>query len=298
MAKLQLQHTMHGRDKSGEHGSIEFCPATLFCNKTVTIRERKMFDGRIELAGWRQCAAGHQRSIFAHQLYPNVLIKVLKPESRGEGGTRQSKRGLRFLNRFKRFGAYRTFQREVDEFLEQARKFSLADGVELPIPRIFGFAHTDYGLGLIVEKITKGNGELAPTLRELAFSGQLTARHLKMIDELFESFCRLHIVMMDVNPGNFVVTDRRGFEELVCVDGTGEKSFLRVFAFSRRANDAKLGRMRAKLLTKLAGILAHPAAVCREESVRAALAPYQRPADRRAQLIALSPQPGLLSRRA
>ncbi|WP_164923871.1 YrbL family protein [Sinorhizobium fredii] len=251
-----------------------------------------MFDGKIELSDWDQCAAGHQRSIFAHQLYPNVLIKVLKPESRGEGGTRRSKT-VRFLIRFKRFGAYRTFQREVDEFLEQARKFSLADDEELPIPRIFGFAYTDHGLGLVVEKITKGDGELAPTLGELAFSGRLTARHLRMIDELFERFCRLHIVMMDVNPGNFVVTDRRGFEEVMCVDGTGEKSFLRVFALSRRANNAKLGRMRAKLLTKLARILIHPAAVCGDESVRAALEPYQRQTGQRVRLRALSPQRAL-----
>ncbi|MCZ4094677.1 YrbL family protein [Sinorhizobium psoraleae] len=250
-----------------------------------------MFDGKIELSDWHHCAAGHQRSIFAHPLYPNVLIKVLKPESRGEGGTRRSKRRLRFLNRFKRFGAYRTFQREVDEFLEQARRFSLADRVELPIPRIFGFANTDYGLGLIVEKITMSNGEIAPTLRELALSGRLTATHLKMIDELFERFCRLHIVMMDVNPGNFVVTDRRGFEELICVDGTGEKSPLHIFAFSRRMNEARLRRMRAKLLTKLAGTLACSVAVSGDESVRAALGRYQRQTDQRTRSIGLSPDP-------
>ena len=254
-----------------------------------------MFDDRIDLSEWHECAAGHQRSIFDNRLFSNVLIKVLKPESRGASGTRQSKRTFAFLNRFKRFGAYRTFRREVDEFLEQARKCSPADGIELPIPRIFGFAHTEYGLGLVVEKITRGDGELAPTLAQLAFSGQLTAQHLTMIDELFERFRRLHIVMMDVNPGNFVVTDRRGHDELICVDGTGEKSFLRIFAFSRRANDVKLRRMRLKLLMKLARILEHPAALHGDKTVRAALAQHPRQPGRYMRLAGASPHPALLA---
>ncbi|OAP42492.1 hypothetical protein AU381_14975 [Sinorhizobium glycinis] len=254
-----------------------------------------MFDDKIELSGWRQCAAGHQRSVFENRLHPNLLIKVLKPESRGASGTRRSRRTFAFLHRFKRFGAYRTFRREVDEFLEQARKFSLADGIELPIPRIFGFAHTDHGLGLVVEKITRRDGELAPTLAQLAFSGQLTARHLMMIDEIFERFRRLHIVMMDVNPGNFVVTDRRGCDELICVDGTGEKSFLRIFAFSRRANDVKLQRMRSKLLIKLAGILEHPAALRGDKTVRAALGRHPSQASRYLRLTSASPNSALLA---
>jgi hypothetical protein len=234
-----------------------------------------MFDGKVSLSDWHQCAAGHQRRVFEHERYPNVLIKVLG--SRGEGGTRQSTRMLRFLDRFKRFGAYRTFRREVDEFIEQARKFTLSDLTDFPIPRILGFVHTEHGLGLVVEKITKANGQLAPTLRGLALSGQLAERHLLMIDELFERFRRLHIVLMDCNAGNFVVTDRRGFEELICIDGTGEKSFLRIFALSHRANDFRLQQMRATLLAKLARILNDPAASGGEECVRATLQPYLRP---------------------
>ncbi|APG84518.1 YrbL family protein [Sinorhizobium americanum] len=252
-----------------------------------------MFDDRIELSNWRECAAGHQRSIFENRLYPSVLIKVLKLGSREASGARISKRA--FLNRFKRFGAYRTFRREVDEFLEQARKFSLADGIELPIPKIFGFAQTEHGLGLVVEKITRRDGQLAPTLAQLAFSGQLTARHLTMVDEIFERFRRLHIVMMDVNPGNFVVTDRRGDDELICVDGTGEKSFLRIFALSRPANDIKLRRMRLKLLTKLARILEHPAAVPGDKSVYAALTRHSKPTGRYLRLSTASPHPALLA---
>lgn len=228
-----------------------------------------MLDGKISLSDWHLCAGGHQRSVFEHELYPNVLIKVLR--SRSDGGERQSTRALRFLDRFKRFGAYRTFRREVDEYIEQGRKFTLADLPDLPIPRVFGFVHTERGLGLVVEKITKANGQLAPTLRDLALSGQFATRHLAMIDEFFERCRRLHIVLMDCNAGNFVVTDRRGYEELICVDGTGEKSFLRIFAFSRRANDFRLQQMRATLLTKLAKTLNESAAAAEEDVVRTAL---------------------------
>lgn len=249
-----------------------------------------MLDGNISLSDWHLCAGGHQRSVFEHELYPNVLIKVLR--SRSDGGERQSTRALRFLDRFKRFGAYRTFRREVDEFVEQARKFALSDLPDLPIPRILGFVQTEYGLGLVVEKITRAGGQLAPTLRDLALSGQLTAKHMVMIDELFERCRRLHIVLMDCNAGNFVVTDRRGYEELICVDGTGEKSFLRIFAFSRRANDFRLRQMRATLLTKLAKALNESATLGGQDGVRKALQAHLRSSGR---IRALDGLPGVSS---
>lgn len=234
-----------------------------------------MFDSKISLSGWHQCAVGHQRCIFEHDLYPNILIKVLR--TRGKGGERQSKRMFHFFDRFKRFGAYRTFRREVDEFIEQARKFTLTDPADLPIPGVLGFVQTELGLGLVVEKITMANGQLAPTLRDLVLAGRLTARHLVMIDELFERCRRFHIVLMDCNAGNFVVTDRRGFEELMCIDGTGEKSLLRIFALSSRANDFRLRQMRETLRSKLARTLNNPAALPNEGHVHAALQPYLRP---------------------
>ncbi|QFI66303.1 hypothetical protein EKH55_1429 [Sinorhizobium alkalisoli] len=234
-----------------------------------------MFDGKISLSDWHQCAGGHQRCVFEHDLYPNILVKVLR--IRGNSGERQSTRMLRFIDRFKRFGAYRTFRREVDEFIEQARKFTLSDTADLPIPGVLGFVQTEHGLGLVVEKITMANGQLAPTLRDLALAGRLTARHLAMIDELFERCRRLHIVLMDCNAGNFVVTDRRGFEELMCIDGTGEKSPLRIFALSRRANGFRLRQMREKLFLKLARTLNDPAALPNEGHVHTVLEPYLRP---------------------
>jgi hypothetical protein len=225
----------------------------------------------IDLSRWRKCAEGHQREIYQSPDDPDVLIKVLKGRRPGDKGARKTSRKRGWYTRFRRFGAYMTFRREIEEYLEQARKLDGSQQFELPIARIVGLSHTSMGLGLLVERIANRDGTLAPTLIQLISSGRLANYHLRLIDSFFAICRREHIVMMDINPGNFVITDRSGVEEIVCIDGTGEKHFFRIYARSRILNSIKLHYAREKLLRKMAR---HQSMVEKEKMILA-LAPSE-----------------------
>lgn len=204
----------------------------------------------VDLSACRKCSEGSQREIYEHPDVPDVLIKVVKAAKRGQRGARLSRNFAR-LKRHRRFGAYMTYRREIEEYLEQARKVEADEMFDLPLARIFGLVHTSGGLGLAVEKIATASGAIAPTLCDLLVQGRFEKRHLDLIAGFFETCRRNHIVLMDINPGNFVVTDRNGREEIVCVDGTGEKSCLRLYASSRALNALKLRSAHKKLLRKI-----------------------------------------------
>ncbi len=211
-----------------------------------------MFADRVNLNDWRKCAEGSQRAIYENRAVPRVLIKIVKETERGPDGARKPKKKLYRFKEKRRFGAYLTFRREVDEFLEQARKlFAREAPPSFPVARIFGLVQTSRGLGLAVERISTSDGQLAPTLLQLIRSGQLQRSHLDLIDRFFERCAADHIVLMDCNPSNFVVTDRRGFDEIICVDGTGDKSWTRIYSASPLVNQWKLRRYRTKLLHKM-----------------------------------------------
>ncbi len=205
----------------------------------------------VDLSNWTKCAEGSQREIYQNAEEPEVLIKVVKSWCRGDHGARKPTRRRHWFRRFRRFGAYMTFRREIDEYLEQARKVNGSEAFDLPIPRILGLAHTSSGLGLMVEKIANRDGKLSPTLAQLIAAGRLTDAHLELVDRFFERCRAAHLVLMDINPGNFVISDRNGREEIFCIDGTGEKQFFRVYAACRLLNGMKLHFARRKLLRKI-----------------------------------------------
>jgi hypothetical protein len=209
-----------------------------------------MLTDYIDLKCCRKCSEGSQREIYEHPSAPDVLIKVVKATKRGERGVRLS-RSFGFLRKYRRFGAYMTYRREIEEYIEQARKLEAGEVFDLPVPKIFGLALTSSGLGLVVEKISTSSGGLAPTLAELVMRGQFQQWHVALIDHFFHVCRQNHIVLMDVNPANFVVADRDGRSAVVCVDGTGEKSCLKLYAMSRRLNTIKLRFARKKLMGKI-----------------------------------------------
>jgi hypothetical protein len=204
----------------------------------------------VDLSECRKCSEGSQREIYEHPALPDVLIKVVKPTKRGARGVRLSQ-SFGWLKKYRRFGAYMTYRREIEEYLEQARKVEADESFSLPLAKIFGLVHTSGGLGLVVEKISTSSAAIAPTLSQILAQGQFGPLHLELIDRFFETCRRNHIVLMDINVGNFVVTDRSGKTELVCIDGTGEKSCFRLYASSRVLNSWKLHFARKKLLTKI-----------------------------------------------
>jgi hypothetical protein len=180
-------------------------------------------------------------------MYPDILIKTVKPSAQTAGGNRKVKSRIYFFKKWRRFGAYMVFRRELEEYLNLARKFG-GERKKLPIAKIFGFVQTSQGLGMIVERVASRDGSLAPTLRRIIQERRFEQKHLDALNEFFREATRFHIVLMDCNLGNFVWSDAQdGDPRVICVDGTGEKSPVGLYATSNLLNRIKLRRYQARL---------------------------------------------------
>ncbi|TNM61724.1 YrbL family protein [Aliirhizobium smilacinae] len=201
----------------------------------------------VDLEQWRLAGHGASRNLFENRMYPDILIKTVKPSAQTAGGNRKVKSRIYFFKKWRRFGAYMVFRRELEEYLNLARKFG-GERKKLPIAKIFGFVQTSQGLGMIVERVASRDGSLAPTLRRIIQERRFEQKHLDALNEFFREATRFHIVLMDCNLGNFVWSDAQdGDPRVICVDGTGEKSPVGLYATSNLLNRIKLRRYQARL---------------------------------------------------
>ncbi len=201
----------------------------------------------VDLEQWRLAGHGASRNLFENRMYPDILIKTVKPSAQTAGGNRKVKSRIYFFKKWRRFGAYMVFRRELEEYLNLARKFG-GERKKLPIAKIFGFVQTSQGLGMIVERVASRDGSLAPTLRRIIQERRFEQKHLDALNEFFREATRFHIVLMDCNLGNFVWSDAQdGDPKVICVDGTGEKSPVGLYATSNLLNRIKLRRYQARL---------------------------------------------------
>lgn len=212
---------------------------------------------KIDLSTWRPVARGASRIVYVHDDYPDAVLKVVREDKRGPGGSRVLRSKRKFYRHLKRFGAYQSFSREFDEFLEQARRIDGAEDVRLPIARIFGFVHTTKGLGMLAERVCGPDGDIAPTLRSVLASEGPAPWIFEMLDECFEEMRVHHIVIADCSLDNFVIaTDSEGRRRMVCVDGTGDKSAIHIYAVSPFLNALLLARYRKRMQQKIDDFLA------------------------------------------
>ncbi|MGF0537323.1 YrbL family protein [Agrobacterium sp. ES01] len=206
------------------------------------------FSDKIDLAEWQLIAGGASRDVYVHDDYPEIVLKVIRENRRGPNGEKRLRSRRKFYRHIRRFGAYLSFSREFDEFLEQARRFSGDEDVALPIARIYGFIHTTRGLGMLVERLRGPSGETAPTIRDVLRKHGPQPWVFELVDECFEVMRKHHIVMADCSPDNFVLTgDGKGGQRIVCIDGTGDKSAIHIYAVSGTLNALKLKRYRKRL---------------------------------------------------
>jgi hypothetical protein len=183
----------------------------------------------LKLSDVEPVAQGNKRFVFQHPADPALLIKVWKPEVVKErwGGERPWYRPTR------RYRQYISFQREMSEYLALAVKFP--GGVPV-LQRLAGIIDTDYGIGVIVEKLTGRDGGLAPTLRALAEREGVTPYILQKIDQFRDELLRYGVVVGKLHDKNLVLAIRDGEERFIMVDGYGEKTAIPIHTWSSRVN--------------------------------------------------------------
>jgi hypothetical protein len=199
----------------------------------------------LSLAAHTPVAQGYMRRVYAHPHRDDALVKVIRADTQ-----RARTQGARnWLKRRGRTRQHVVFLREIREYLAlRARAPNVA-----PISHIFGFAQTDAGLGLVVERLQGEDGALAPTLIEL-YRRHGDAPWLREgIDALFDALRDHHVVVSDVNPGNVVYgCGSDGVPRFALVDGFGDKNVVPLCSLSRRYNAYVLRRLQRKLMTRLA----------------------------------------------
>jgi hypothetical protein len=188
-------------------------------------------------------AQGHKRFIFQHPTDPNLLIKVWQPEV-----VEQRWGGERPWYKRSRYRQYVSLQREFSEHLALAVRFP--NGVPV-LQKLFGVVPTDYGIGVVVEKVMGRDGGLAPTLAGLARREGVTSRILERIEHFRNELLHYGVVVGKLHDKNLVLGIRDGEERFIMVDGYGEKTAIPIHVWLPRLNAAHTRRRVDSLIRKL-----------------------------------------------
>ncbi len=175
-------------------------------------------------------ASGAARHVYAHPGQPGVLVKVMRSD----------------LTRARAARVRTAIHREIHAYVDA----HLRAAGPLPfLQTILGFAHTDLGLGLLVEAVTDENGALGPTLTALLHSKRYAAEHAAALAVFIHQIQAAPVVAADINSNNLVFTrSPDGIPRFVLVDGLGDKiliPFGRLSAFlNQRQKRKRIERLR------------------------------------------------------
>lgn len=205
-------------------------------------------------------AIGGDRHIFQHPHAPSLLVKVMDMQARAV--YLEARPFKRWYKQYQRESAYRVY---LNEFTEYVTTTTRPSGVwQVPMARIVGVAQTTLGLGLLVEKITDGQGNIAPTVADLARQGKMDADLSAQLDEFVEDLADAHVVLHDLSASNIACGQNAdGKSGLFLIDGFGVLPLVPVYAWSKRLNRKRIQR-------KYADMRAAMARRAREAAIRAA----------------------------
>ena len=105
----------------------------------------------LTLKGRKPLKAGGERFVFEHPERPDLVVKVIRPQV---AAGRYSAKLFSFKAR-RRIGKYINFHRQIREYMS----IWSVHGAHPPIlARVHGIVDTDYGLGLVEEKLVDRDG--------------------------------------------------------------------------------------------------------------------------------------------
>jgi hypothetical protein len=200
--------------------------------------------GPLDLSAEHPLATGGDRHIFQHPHAPSLLVKVM--DMRARAVYLEARPFKRWYKQYQRESAYRVYLNELSEYVTTTTRPS---GVwQVPMARILGVAQTTLGLGLLVEKITDAAGNIAPTVVDDVFFGQL--------DEFFADLADAHVVLHDVSASNIACgLNADGKQGLYLIDGFGVLPLVPLYAWSKSLNRKRVARkykeMRDALLERI-----------------------------------------------
>jgi PhoP regulatory network protein YrbL len=217
--------------------------------------------GIIRLSGHSHIAEGRRQFVFEHPNDAGSLIKVNKPEQPYEpkGPIK------RFFSRFRYNGEYQDFLREFREYLELRERCSTS-GEELPLCEVRGIVQTDLGIGLVYERISNPDGQLAPTLKALIDTGRIGEQQIEELEAHFRSLKENRVSLSNFNLRNIVYQSAPdGHGRFVWIDSFGSKQFVPWRKWFKSLNDRKLRKIQASCYAAIATVTSGPKAVQLQE---------------------------------
>lgn len=181
------------------------------------------FSHLVLLSDLEPVALGGRRAVYVFPDKPDWLTKVAIPDRTPQA--QSIHRSL--LSRFFPDLVYKPILREIESELKTALKIGLAIS-ESPLARCMGIVQTDLGPGVVIEKISGKDSDVAPTLLSMSKAGQLTKPIIDELNEFSEKLFKLQVVTSDINLGNIVYGQRDGTQAFFLVDGFWERNFIPV----------------------------------------------------------------------
>jgi hypothetical protein len=190
-------------------------------------------------------ARGHKSFVFQHPTDPELLVKVMQPDVVEE---RWGSSNRPWYKASRRYGQYMSLRREISEYLAAAVKFP--GGVPV-LQKLVGLVDTDYGVGVVVEKLVGRDGGLAPTLSTVARQSGVTPELLQKVEQFKNELIKYNIVIGKLHAHNLVLAVRGEEERFVVIDGYGETALIPIHTWSARINaahtESRIGRLVRKL---------------------------------------------------
>lgn len=193
---------------------------------------------------------GNSRLVFEHPDNPNQIVKVLRPdllESRYGSGAPWRKR-------CRRYGRFRSYVREIQEFLSV---YATENHAPPFLQTVIGLVETDLGLGLVTNAARDKDGSLAPNVAMLISAGRFDSTVRRDLELFYQSILNCDVVISDMNMGNMVYAYDEGHGyHFVLIDGLGNANFLPTKllcrAINRRSKRKRYERLYKRITSRLA----------------------------------------------
>lgn len=195
----------------------------------------------IKLSDKTPVGKGGEKIVYFHPDDHSKLIKVINPDY-----IDFMKKNRSLTYRLRRLTHYWFFSNMVIEHIASREE-------DIPqkhfLQTIIGFVDTDMGLGVVVNAVTKSNGEIGDSLGDLIKSGAYTSVHETALNNFIEWMQDVHIIIRDLWLDNLIWNEKD--QHFVLVDGIGSRYLPSLRSYWRRYNLRGNRKRAIKLLQRV-----------------------------------------------
>nr|WP_321253006.1 YrbL family protein [uncultured Ruegeria sp.] len=203
-------------------------------------------ENRLNLQNCEVIAQGNRQFVYQHPDSPDTLLKIPQPHTQDENANLVT--DTWFDRLFRRSTVFKGFLREFHESFDLMVRYQNRDE-PIPVCEVRGVIQTNLGLALMYERISEPDGQLSPSLKELAQSGRLTQEHLDSLNKHFDMLVEEQVLISNKNAGNIVYQSfSDGSGRWVWIDSFGSKQMIPIRRWSRRMNKRKLDQIRQRFM--------------------------------------------------